>query len=46
MNLDLPARDFLVSPGFAGVVALLAAIIVAGAVLALRYQVWRLERMV
>jgi hypothetical protein len=30
---DLPARDFLVSPGFAGVVALLAAIITAGAVL-------------
>jgi hypothetical protein len=30
---DLPARDFVVSPGFAGVVALLAAIITAGAVL-------------
>jgi hypothetical protein len=30
---DLPARDFLVSPGFAGVAALLAAIIVSGAVL-------------
>jgi hypothetical protein len=30
---DLPVRDFVVSPGFAGVVALLAAIIAAGAVL-------------
>lgn len=30
---DLPVRDFVVSPGFAGVVALLAAIITAGAVL-------------
>lgn len=30
---DLPARDFIVSPGFAGVAALLAAIITAGAVL-------------
>jgi hypothetical protein len=33
VNLDLPARDFLVSPGFAGVVALLAAIIIASVVL-------------
>jgi hypothetical protein len=30
---DLPVRDFVVSPGFAGVTALLAAIIAAGAVL-------------
>ena len=30
---DLPARDFVVSPGFAGLVALLAAVIAAGAVL-------------
>lgn len=30
---DLPVRDFVVSPGFAGVVALLAAVIAAGAVL-------------
>lgn len=30
---DLPAREFIVSPGFAGVAALLAAIIAAGAVL-------------
>lgn len=30
---DLPARDFLVSPGFAGLAALVAAIVVAGAVL-------------
>ena len=30
---DLPAREFLVSPGFAGIAALLAAIIAAGAVL-------------
>lgn len=30
---DLPARDFVVSPGFAGLMALLAAIIAAGAVL-------------
>jgi hypothetical protein len=30
---DLPLRDFIVSPGFAGVAALLAAIIASGAVL-------------
>jgi len=30
---DLPARDFLVSPGFAGLLALLAAVIAAAAVL-------------
>ncbi|MCV7424787.1 hypothetical protein H7K45_30035 [Mycobacterium yunnanensis] len=30
---DLPARDFVVSPGFAGVAALAAAIVTAGAVL-------------
>lgn len=30
---DLPVRDFVVSPGFAGVTALLAAIVAAGAVL-------------
>ena len=30
---DLPARDFVVSPGFAGLVALLAAVIAASAVL-------------
>ena len=30
---DLPARDFVVSPGFAGLLALLAAIIAASAVL-------------
>ena len=32
-GLDLPARDFIVSPGFAGVVALLAVIIASGVVL-------------
>jgi hypothetical protein len=30
---DLPVRDFVVSPGFAGMVALVAAVIAAGAVL-------------
>ncbi|AEV76583.1 hypothetical protein MycrhN_6122 [Mycolicibacterium rhodesiae NBB3] len=30
---DLPARDFLVSPGFAGLLAILAAVIAAAAVL-------------
>jgi hypothetical protein len=30
---DLPARDFLVSPGFAGLLALLAAVVAAAAVL-------------
>jgi len=30
---DLPARDFIVSPGFAGVMALLATIVAVGAVL-------------
>jgi hypothetical protein len=30
---DLPVRDFVVSPGFAGVLALLAAVIVSCAVL-------------
>jgi hypothetical protein len=30
---DLPARDFVISPGFAGLLALLAAVIAAGAVL-------------
>ncbi|WP_242456391.1 hypothetical protein [Mycolicibacterium sp. P1-18] len=30
---DLPVRDFLVSPGFAGVTALVAAVVAAGAIL-------------